>query len=81
MSNENKTIYEWDVPDDYKIYGRKIRKGMEDIPDKFRVEDCKEANGGIIVYGTYRGREYPNPHLRLLVRHLLQELEILKDNI
>jgi len=64
-----KTIYSLivnDVTDEQHI--------MDDIPHEYRVTERGE--GGIMVWGRYRDRWYPNPNPRYLIRVLLTQLNL-----
>ena len=49
---------------------------LEDCPAKYRVLDCPEATGGIMIEGYYPSRKkwIANPQTRHLIKHFLSEL-------
>lgn len=66
-----KTMYEWEVPKDHPNF-----TGCDGTPDAYRVLECKEASGGIIIEARWRGVwEVNSWNTRALVRHLLQTID------
>jgi len=64
--------------DDYEeIYSFKVdglteeQHVMGDIPHEYRVVKLETVTSGVMVWGRYRNRWYPNPSCRYLVAHLL----------
>ena len=45
---------------------------MEDIPHEYRVVKNDSCVGGIIVWGRYKDRWYPNPSCRYLISVLMR---------
>lgn len=69
------------VEDYEKIYSLKVenisedRHILEDIPHEFRVVRLESVSSGIMVWGRFNDRWYPNPSCRFLVAHLLKAVE------
>ena len=49
---------------------------MQDLASEYAIVAAPEANGGLIVYGKYRGKWVPNPATRFLIRALLENMGI-----
>ena len=45
---------------------------MQDMASEYAIVSDPKANGGLIVYGKYRGQWVPNPATRFLIRVLLE---------
>lgn len=65
-------------PDDYKtIYSLIVNDVteeqhlMDDIPHEYRVTEYDDGVCGIMVWGRYKSRWYPNPSPRYLIKTLL----------
>jgi len=69
------------TPDDYRTIYRLIvhdvtadQHIMEDIPHEYRVTEYDIGQSGLMVWGRYKDRWYPNPNCRYLIRVLLTQL-------
>ena len=49
---------------------------MEDIPHEYAVVKQAGIAPGLMVWGRYKNRWYPNPNCRYLISHFLREKDI-----
>lgn len=69
----NEVKFYWE-PTPKELNLTRLEMMHQDCPEAYAVTRAKHANGGIIVYGKFRGRWECNPSARFLIRHLLHQL-------
>lgn len=70
IADYGQPIYQY-VPTEEQLV--KAKEALEDLADEYFVFQCKEANGGIIVYARYGKRLIANPwSTRYLIAHLIK---------
>ncbi len=67
--NEEKIIYEWEIPSDHPNFS-----GHDDLPEAYRVEENEKASCGIVIFAKNNGEWVTNPwNTRTLIRHMVHE--------
>jgi len=68
------SVYDYEEIYSFKVDGlTKEQYVMEDIPHEYKIVKSKDMNNpsGLMVWGKYENKWYPNPSCRYLIRHLL----------